>query len=132
VKTQRTLLVASVLTLVLIGLIPIIGCNALHPDELCGWWKEEGYERQILFDKGGDFRLEEFDQQPQGIIVGTGTWEVKGKEVSIKLNSGHMNWVGQTATTPSTLTFEYSVSSTSLTLTEAEGVESATYNWLRK
>ena len=131
-KKQGTLLVASVLTLVLIGLIPVIGCNASHPDELCGNWREVGYERQILFDKGGDFRLEEFDQQPQGIIVGTGTWEVKGKEVSIKLSSGHMNWAGHTATTLSTLTFEYSVSGRSLTLTEAEGIESATYNWLQK
>ena len=91
-----------------------------------------GYERQILFDKGGYFRHEELDQQPQGIIVGTGTWEVKEKELSIKLSSGHMNWAGHTATAPSTLTFEYSVSDGSLTLTEAEGIESATYNWVSK
>ena len=80
-----------------------------------------------MFDKDGSFQLVEFDYQPQGITGGTGTWAVKGNEVLVKLESGHLNWAGLTATAPSTLAFEYSLSNR-LTLIDAEGIESATYN----
>jgi len=68
-----------------------------------------------------------FAHQPQGIAGGTGTWEVNGNELVVKLESGHMNWAGLTTAAPSTLAFEYTLSNR-LTLTEAEGIESATYN----
>ncbi len=103
------------------------GCTDSHPDKLVGTWNEIGYSRQIVFDKEDVFNLIEFAHQPQGISSGTGTWEVKGNELVVKLESGHMNWADLTAAAPSTLVFEYTLSG-KLTLMEAEGIESATYN----
>jgi len=96
-----------------------------------------GYERHFLFTTDGDFAFEE----PEHTTVGTGTWTVGENEVSIELSSGHMNWAGHTATAPSTLIFEYSLSGRktskvlfvswasggSLTLTKAGDTESVTY-----
>jgi len=120
--------------------MPTIGCRAARPGELCGWWKEVGYERQFLFQAEGEFEFEE----PEGITVGTGTWDAKENEVSIELRSGHMNWAGHNAIAPSTLIFEYSLSGRrtskvlfvswasggSLTLTKAG--ESTTYDYVGK
>ena len=131
VKTQRTFLIALVLTLALTVLMLIIGCRAPRPGELCGWWKEVGYERHFLFASEGDFEFEE----PEYTTVGEGTWTVEENEVSIELSSGHMNWAGHTAAAPATLVFEYSlsggriVSEGTLTLTRVGDAEPVTYRF---
>ena len=103
-------LFVSVLALVFIVLISITGCTDSNPSKLVGTWNEVGYSRQIVFDKDGSFMLVEFAQQPQGIAGGTGTWEVKGDEVLVKLETGHMNFAGFTTTAPSTLVRENTIS----------------------
>ena len=137
-KTRRTFLIASGLALALMVSMLTIGCEAARPGELCGWWKEVKYERHFAFTTDGEFEFEE----PEYTSVGTGTWTVEENEVSIELSSGHMNWAGHTATAPSTLIFEYSLSDRktskvlwvkwssggSLTLTKAGDTESVTYS----
>jgi len=68
-----------------------------------------------------------FDDQLQSITGGTGTWRVAGKEFNIELTSGHIHWLGHTATTPSSLRLEYAIFGEVLVLIDGSG-EAVAYN----
>ena len=124
----RFILAIIVLTLISVGLLQAIGCGDTHPDVLIGTWKETNLNQGIVLEETGDFKYIDIDQQLNTFTSGTGKWSVSGSRLIIELESGHMKWFTHTVTSQSTLTWTYEISGNTITLTEAFGDESVTYN----
>jgi hypothetical protein len=112
---------------VLMGTLAITGCSEPHPYVLLGTWKEADYDRGIVFEENGDFRFVDLDQQLESVTQGMVTWKVAGKELNIELTSGHIHWLGHTATTPPSLRLEYAIFGEVLVLIDGSG-EAVAYN----
>lgn len=113
--------ICSLIALVSVLAVSCTGSSESRDAELVGAWQEWGVQRGLEFSADGTFDHLVTGEGGAAKIAGEGKWRTANGLLELELTSGTMSWLERTAVSPSTISWRFEISGTTMVAEPAFG-----------